>query len=157
MKKKQIKALWEKEKSEYSKHEIGSGVQNFVNEVLMSEDIFNIKKGKLSTKDSERRNEFLLEITKKRKRADAIIFISEDIIIPVETEKYKNIKAGERQIFNYQKAWSKKYGILTDGFIWHFYNVHFRPGRLPGSLSWTHGRVRHREMAREHPLEINTD
>ncbi len=122
MKKHEIKNLWEKEKKEYTKHEIGSGVQNFVNEILMSNDIFKLKKGELSTNDNKRKNEFLLEKTKKQKRADIIIFISNDIIIPVEVEKYKNIKAGEQQIFNYQKAWNKKYGILTDGYIWRFYN-----------------------------------
>ncbi len=122
MKKNELKILWKKEKNEYTKHEIGSGVQNFVNEILMSDDIFKLKKGELSKKDSNRRNEFLLEKTKKQKRADIIIFITNDIIIPVEVEKYKNIKAGEQQIFNYQKAWNKKYGILTDGYTWRFYN-----------------------------------
>ncbi len=122
MKINELKSLWKKEKNEYIKHEIGSGVQNFVNEILMSDDIFKLKKGELSTNDNKRKNEFLLEKTKKQKRADIIIFISNDIIIPVEVEKYKNIKAGEQQIFNYQKAWNKKYGILTDGYTWRFYN-----------------------------------
>jgi hypothetical protein len=40
----------------------------------MSDDIFKLKKGELSKKDSNRRNEFLLEKTRKRKRADIIIF-----------------------------------------------------------------------------------
>ena len=88
----------------------------------MSEDIFSLKKGKLSKKDKDRKDEFLLEITKKRKRADMIIFISDEIVIPVEVKKYKNIKTGEKQIFNYQKVWDKKYGILTDGYTWRFYN-----------------------------------
>ncbi len=122
MTKKEIKSLWKTEHKEYSKHEIGSGVQNFVNEILMSNDFFNLKKGKLSDKESERKNEFLLEKTKKQKRADIIIYVDNEIIIPVEVEKYKNINAGRQQIFNYQKAWNKKYGILTDGYTWIFYN-----------------------------------
>ena len=122
MTKKEIKLLWEAEQEEYRKHEIGSGVQDFVNKILMSDDIFKLKKGKLSDNDENRKNEFLLEQTKKQKRADIIIYVDNDIIIPVEVEKYNNIKAGREQIFNYQKAWNKKYGILTDGYTWIFYN-----------------------------------
>ncbi len=122
MTKKEIKSLWKTEHKEYSKHEIGSGVQNFVNEILMSNDFFNLKKGKLSVHENDRKNEFLLEKTKKQKRADIIIYIDNEIIIHVEVEKYKNINAGRQQIFNYQKVWNKKYGILTDGYTWIFYN-----------------------------------
>lgn len=119
---KEIKSIWDTEQNEYRKHEIGSGVQDFVNKILMSEEIFNLKKGKLSDDERNRKNEFLLEQTKKQKRADIIIYVDNEIIIPVEVEKYKNIKAGKEQIFNYQKAWNKKYGILTDGYTWIFYN-----------------------------------
>jgi hypothetical protein len=34
--------------------------------------------------------------------------------------------------------------------IWHFYNVHYRPGRFPGSLAWIHGRISPEEMQQEH-------
>lgn len=37
--------------------------------------------------------------------------------------------------------------------IWHFYNVHLNPERFPGSLTWWHGRVSHKEMIDHHPLE----
>ena len=37
-------------------------------------------------------------------------------------------------------------------FIWHVYNVHFRPDRFPGTLFWIHGRMSQNEMASEHPL-----
>ena len=39
-------------------------------------------------------------------------------------------------------------------FIWHIYNVHFRPDRFPGTLFWMHGRLSRKEMEREHPLEL---
>jgi cytochrome b subunit of formate dehydrogenase len=38
--------------------------------------------------------------------------------------------------------------------IWHFYNVHLRPGRFPGSLFWMHGMITKTEQEREHPGEI---
>jgi len=38
--------------------------------------------------------------------------------------------------------------------IWHFYNVHWRPGRFPGSLQFLHGRMSMEEMVREHPCEL---
>jgi thiosulfate reductase cytochrome b subunit len=38
-------------------------------------------------------------------------------------------------------------------FIWHVYNIHFRPGRFPGSLTWMHGRMSRTEKEQEHPEE----
>jgi cytochrome b subunit of formate dehydrogenase len=38
--------------------------------------------------------------------------------------------------------------------IWHFYNVHYRPGKFPGSLTWLHGRITRHEMEEEHPAEL---
>jgi cytochrome b subunit of formate dehydrogenase len=37
--------------------------------------------------------------------------------------------------------------------IWHIYNVHFRPGRFPGSWMFLHGRIGRGEHAAEHELE----
>lgn len=37
--------------------------------------------------------------------------------------------------------------------IWHFYNVHFTPGKFPMSWTWITGRISKREMIRDHPLE----
>jgi len=51
-----------------------------------------------------------------------VIFINgDDIVIPVEVERFGNIKAGESQILQYQTDWRKKYGILTDGNEWRLY------------------------------------
>jgi len=119
---KELKKLWEKEKEHYRIQEIGSGSQRFVKEVLNSTDIFNLKKGDLATKDYRRKNEFIEEKAKKRKRADIIIFVDSEIIIPVEVERHGNIKAGVDQLHDYQRVWEKKYGLLTDGNIWRFYN-----------------------------------
>jgi hypothetical protein len=71
----------------------------------------------------KRRNEFIQEKRIKGKvQADFVIYISPEIIIPVEVEKLGNIKAGEEQLITYQKGLEKKYGILTDGQTWRFYN-----------------------------------
>jgi len=38
-------------------------------------------------------------------------------------------------------------------FIWHMFNVHFKPGKFPGSLVWLHGKITEEEHQKEHPLE----
>jgi len=119
----QLKAKWEKEKNSYKKQEVGSGVQKFVKDVFKSEDIFNLKEGLISRPKEKRENEFTEESsTKAARRADIIIYINPEINIPVEVEKYGNIEAGLEQLFQYQLDIDKKYGILTDGYTWQFYN-----------------------------------
>lgn len=117
-----LKILWSKEKESYRTAEVGSGVQKFCKKVFQCPELFNLIEGKLSTQDFKRKNEFLEEARKKNRRADVVIFIDSDIIIPVEVERLGNIKAGEKQLYNYQADWVKKYGILTDGNEWRFYN-----------------------------------
>ncbi|GAB4199400.1 MAG: hypothetical protein OHK0057_15290 [Thermoflexibacter sp.] len=119
--KKDLIALWEKEKNAYQEKEIGSGVQFFVKKILQSEEIFNLKEANLSTSEGERKYEFLEESSKKQKRADVIIYIDSQVVIPMEIERYGNIQAGEKQLFDYQLVWDKKTGILTDGNEWRFY------------------------------------
>jgi hypothetical protein len=119
--KKDLISLWEKEKLAYQTKEIGSGVQFFVKKLLQCPEIFNLKEANLSTPEQDRRNEFLEESSKKSKRADVIIYIDNQIVIPMEIERYGNIQAGEKQLFAYQLVWDKKAGILTDGFEWVFY------------------------------------
>jgi hypothetical protein len=116
-----LKDLWKKEKSAYQTQEIGSGVQLFVKKLLQCSEIFNLREGNLSTKDENRSNEFLEEKAKKSKRADVIIYVDEQIIVPMEIERFGNIEIGEKQLFQYQLVWDKKTGILTDGYEWWFY------------------------------------
>ena len=119
----ELKNKWEREKDSYRIREVGSGVQKFVKDSLKSEDIFNLKEGLLSTLLINRKNEFIEESpTKAARRADIIVYINPEINIPVEVEKYGNIKAGLEQLLQYQLDLDKKYGILTDGFSWQFYN-----------------------------------
>jgi len=119
----QLKSKWNKEREFYKIQEVGSGTQIFVKDVLHCEDLFKLKKGLKSTPLVKRKNEFLEEvITKERRQSDIVIYISSDIIIPVEIERYQNIEAGKKQLLNYQTDLDKKYGILTDGYHWRFYN-----------------------------------
>jgi len=118
-----LKNKWGKEKDSYKTKEVGSGVQKFVKDFLKSEDFFSLKEGLISTPLTNRRNEFTEEsTTKAARRADIIIYINPEINIPVEVEKYGNIKAGLEQLLQYQLDIDKKYGILTDGYTWQFYN-----------------------------------
>lgn len=41
-------------------------------------------------------------------------------------------------------------------FIWHLYNVHWKPGRFPGTLTWLHGKITLKELEERHPLEAAT-
>jgi len=119
----ELKNKWNKEKNSYTTKEVGDGVQKFVKDILKSEDIFNLKDGLVSTLLINRKNEFTEESpTKAARRADIIIYINPEINIPVEVEKYGNIKAGLEQLLQYQLDLDKKYGILTDGYNWQFYN-----------------------------------
>ncbi|MDD5696612.1 MAG: Eco57I restriction-modification methylase domain-containing protein [Candidatus Pacebacteria bacterium] len=123
---KELQAKWRKENSSYVIKEVGSGVQKYVKDVLKSGDIFNLKESLLSTPLEKRHNEFSEESsTKASRRADIIIYINSEIIIPVEVEKYRNIEAGLEQLFQYQLDLDKKYGILTDGYTWQFYNNNY--------------------------------
>ncbi len=119
----ELKSKWNKEKESYLKQEVGSGVQKFVKDILKSEDIFDLKEGLVSVLLEKRKNEFTEESkTKAARKADIIIYINSEIIIPVEVEKYGNIDAGLNQLLQYQLDLDKKYGILTDGYTWLFYN-----------------------------------
>jgi hypothetical protein len=119
----QLRSIWRKEADSYKIQEVGSGVQTFVRQVLECQDIFNLKEGALSTTRENRKNEYIYEKkTKGRRQADFVIYINSDIIIPIEVEQYTNIEQGEGQLSQYQSDLEKKYGILTDGYTWRFYN-----------------------------------
>lgn len=119
----ELKRKWNKEKESYTKKEVGSGVQKFVKDVLKSPDVFTLREGLISTELLKRKNEFIEEsATKAARQADIVIYINPDIVIPIEVERTGNIEAGFSQLMQYQLDLEKKYGILTDGNIWRFYN-----------------------------------
>ncbi len=120
---KDLKIKWVKENELYKKQEVGSGVHSFVKDFLESEDLFRLKEGRLSGKDVLRKNEYIHENkAKEGRKADFVIYISPEIVVPLEAECYGNIQAGIKQLINYQKDFDKHYGILTDGYTWRFYN-----------------------------------
>jgi len=117
----ELKHIWETDKIAFVEKEIG-GLQSFVKSVMESPELFALKQGLESTKIEKRNCEFTIETSKDNRRADFVIYISgSEIVIPVEVEKHNNIKKGVEQLFQYQKDWRKKYGILTDGNEWRFY------------------------------------
>lgn len=118
----ELRTKWGKEKSFYEVREVGTGVEIFVKDVLKSPDVFALKVGLNSTRLENRRNEFLEKKTSKGSRQpDITIYITPEIIIPVEVEKYQNINVGKAQLLQYQIDLEKKYAILTDGYTWRFY------------------------------------
>src|SRR3989344_1575877 len=117
----QLKSKWNKEKEAYARKEIGDGVQKFVKDFIKSPDFFDLKDGLNSTQPEKRKNEFTEESrTKAARKADIIIYIDQDIIIPMEVERYGEIEKGFDQLMQYQKDVDKKLGILTDGYSWRF-------------------------------------
>ncbi|MDI6788077.1 MAG: N-6 DNA methylase, partial [Planctomycetota bacterium] len=118
----QLKAKWNKEKSAYTTQEVGSGTQSFVKDILLCEELFNLKDGKLTTSNERRKNEVIYEYkTEQGRRIDFAIFINPEVIIPVEIERYQNIDIGTKQLLQYQIDLDRKYGILTDGADWRLY------------------------------------
>ncbi len=118
-----LKSKWSSEKQQYKTQETGTGVHSFIIDCLESPELFHLKEGALSTKRERLKNEYIHEKkAKEKRRADFVIYINPDILIPVEAECYGNIEAGVKQLFNYQKDFEKHYGILTDGYTWRFYN-----------------------------------
>lgn len=119
----QLRAKWNKEKESYKSQELGTGIHNFIRACLESNELFSLKEGFLSGKPELKKKEYIHENkAKEGRRADFVVYINQDIVIPLEAECYGNIKAGIKQLFEYQKDFDKQYGILTDGFAWRFYN-----------------------------------
>jgi hypothetical protein len=96
-------------KSFYEVREVGTGVEIFVKDVLKSPDVFGLKVGLNSTKLEDRKYEFLEKKTSRGfNQPDITIYITPEIIIPVEVEKYQNINAGKGQLLQYQIDLEKK-------------------------------------------------
>ena len=66
----ELKEKWKAEEFSYLTKEVGSCVQRFVNDMIVSSDLFNLKTGLQSTPLAKRRNEFLEEEVKKGKTSD---------------------------------------------------------------------------------------
>ena len=117
-----LKEIWNKDKEAFKSKELG-GLQTFVADVFNCNELFDLKQGLESTKNEDRNNEFIKENRKNSRSADIVIFYKgNEIVIPVEVERYCNIENGVKQLADYQNDYQKAYGILTDGYEWRFYN-----------------------------------
>ena len=116
----QLSAKWNENKENYKTIEIGSGVHSFVCDALNCEELFKLKEVSKLNKDNNIFNHD--NTTGENGRPDFVIKINENIIIPVEVKCYTRIDEGKEQIIRYQNDYSKKYGILTDGWEWRFYS-----------------------------------
>jgi hypothetical protein len=115
--------MWERNSAAYREREIGSGVKAFVKQCLTSADLFDLSEGELATRRDQRRHEFIDEnATRAQRSADLVVYVSEEIVVPIEVERFGQITRGESQIRQYQLDLRAKLGILTDGFEWRFYN-----------------------------------
>ena len=116
----QLSNKWNDNKENYRTIEIGSGVHSFVCDALNCEELFKLKEVPRLNKDNNIFNHD--NTTGENGRPDFVIKINENIIIPVEVKCYTRIEEGKEQIIRYQNDYSKKYGILTDGWEWRFYS-----------------------------------
>ena len=116
----ELKSIWKENKEFYKKREIGSGVHSFISNIFESDEFFNLKKYASKKMGI---GEFVQDTHEgKTGRPDFILYLNNNIIIPCEAKCYTRINEGENQLFGYQLEWDKKYGILTDGYTWRFYN-----------------------------------
>jgi cytochrome b subunit of formate dehydrogenase len=53
-------------------------------------------------------------------------------------------------VIHYYEAWLATLAIV----VWHFYSVIFRPDVYPMSWAWLSGKLTGRQMAEEHPAEL---
>jgi hypothetical protein len=117
----QLREKWQQNCEGYKQREIGSGVHDFVSEMFASSDLFGLtkvasKSGKFSvfTHDT---------VQKEQGRPDFVLYISNDVTIPVEAKCFEKINEGITQLLRYQLDYSKQYGIITDGNEWRFYRA----------------------------------
>ena len=116
-----LRRTWAENANDYQNKEIG-GIHNFINMVLQCPQLFNLK---LKVKRSDTSCSYTHDTDgAPNGRPDFVIYIDKEIAIPVEAKRYTHINEGEKQLFRYQLDWCKnaRYGILTDGYTWRFYN-----------------------------------
>ncbi|MCL2872604.1 MAG: N-6 DNA methylase [Betaproteobacteria bacterium] len=116
---KDLQKKWSDNVEGYKKHEVGSGVHSFIADMFESPEIFALKK--TATKTGKFKTFVHDTESNKEGRSDFVLYLSQDIEIPVEAKCYTRIEEGIQQLFRYQIGMNKQFGILTDGYEWRFY------------------------------------
>ncbi len=115
----ELQAKWSQNCEAYKTKEIGSGVHSFVKDVFSCPDLFALTE---CASKSTKAGTFVHDTQATQQgRPDFVLHVQADIEIPVEVKCYTRIEEGVKQLFRYQIALSKQYGILTDGEEWRFY------------------------------------
>jgi len=118
---KELKNKWQQNAEFYREQEIGSGVHSFVKDVFLSSALFDLTE---TPKKINKFSTFTHDAEKKKEgRPDFVLYLSEDVAIPVEVKCYGKISEGVNQLLRYQLDYSKQFGILTDGYHWYFYRA----------------------------------
>jgi hypothetical protein len=116
----QLSIKWKENSEAYKTLEIGSGVHSFVSDMLEAKELFSL----LKTPKYQKLGTFTHDtVLGKEGRPDFILYIDNEVTIPVEVKCYTRINEGITQLQRYQIDYSKQYGILTDGFEWRFYRA----------------------------------
>jgi hypothetical protein len=116
---KALKNKWQQNAEYYRQQEVGSGVHSFVKDIFLAPELFDLVE---TPKRTNKFDTFTHDAEKKKEgRPDFVLYMSEDVAIPVEVKCYGRIIEGINQLRRYQLDYSKQYGILTDGYEWRFY------------------------------------
>ena len=118
----QLQQKWQENAEAYKIVEIGGGVHDFVNDVLTHPELFALK---LTPKKTGLAKTFVHDTeADKFGRPDFVLYANKGVTMPCEVKCYTRIEGGIRQLQKYRAddiAYTKEYGLLTDGFEWRFY------------------------------------
>ncbi|MDR0610023.1 MAG: hypothetical protein LBG58_07935, partial [Planctomycetaceae bacterium] len=116
-----LRDKWNKNKNDYKIKETGGGVQDFIADFFASAELFRLSKTVTKTL---RFGTFVHDTESgKEGRPDFVLYLGNDVTIPVEAKCFTRIEEGVTQLRRYQLDYSKQYGILTDGNEWRFYRA----------------------------------
>ncbi|MDR2643774.1 MAG: N-6 DNA methylase, partial [Planctomycetaceae bacterium] len=116
-----LRDKWNNNKEGYKIKETGGGVHDFIADIFGSAELFHLSKTVVKTAQF---GTFVHDTESgKEGRPDFVLYINENITIPVEAKCFTHIQEGITQLQRYQLDYSKQYGILTDGNEWRFYRA----------------------------------
>jgi len=115
----ELRQKWNDNAEAYKTAELGSGIHDFVNDVLSHPELFALKK---TPKKAATTQTYVHDTEAgKHGRPDFVLYANKDVTMPCEAKCYTRIEEGIKQLQRYRTDYTKEYGILTDGFTWRFY------------------------------------